>query len=46
MQADPTPCNALANHNITIDSPNVNIKVERNIIQKPVNIGTVYPILK
>lgn len=41
VQADPTPCNALANHNTPNEFPNANNKVERNIMQKPVNIGIV-----
>lgn len=41
VQADPTPCRALAIHSVPKAPPNANKSVDRNIITKPVNIGTV-----
>lgn len=44
-KSDRTTCNARADHNILNEFANTNDKVERNIMQKTINIGTVQLIL-
>lgn len=46
VQADPIPCNARASQRTGNDSPKANTSVDRNIMQKPPNMGIVYPILQ